>query len=156
SILLASGHPLDQVEREAEQGLEFVQQFGFFLDRVSAPLALVRMLRGKTTTFGSLDDGRFTERSFEERSTDQPARAFLECYYWIRKLQARFFAGDYKSAIDAADIVERWYATSASLSFFMLEKEEYHFYAALSRAAQCEPMGPDPYANHQEALGQHQ
>ena len=43
-----------------------------------------------------------TERSFEERVTSQPARAFLERYYWLRKLQARFFAGDYVSAIDAA------------------------------------------------------
>jgi PAS domain S-box-containing protein len=156
SILLALGHPLDQVGREAEYGLEFVQQFGFFLDRISAPLALVRMLRGKTAKFGCLDDGRFTERSFEDRATGQPANAFLECYYWIRKLQARFFAGDYESAIDAADKVERWYATSASLSFFMLEKAEYHFYAALSRAARCEPTGPDPYAKHREALGNHQ
>src|SRR5262249_9004444 len=154
-ILLALGHPLDQVEREAEHGLEFVQRFGFFLDRISAPLALVRMLSGRTTKFGSLDDGRFTERSFEERTTGQRAVAFLECYYWIRKLQARFFAGDYTSAIDAADKVETWYATSASLSLFMLEEEEYHFYAALSRAARCEPMGSDPYAKHREALGAH-
>ncbi|MBV9428123.1 MAG: AAA family ATPase [Bradyrhizobiaceae bacterium] len=156
SILLALGHPLDQVEREAEHGLEFVQQFGFFLDRISAPLAFVRTLRGLTTNFGSLDDGRFIERSFEERMTGQPAVTFLECYYWIRKLQARFFAGDYASAIDAADKAEAWYATSASLSLFPLEKAEYHFYAALSRAAQCEPPGPDPYARYREALGRHE
>jgi len=155
SILLALGHPLDQVECEAEHGLEFVQQFGFFLDRISAPLALVRTLRGLTTNFGSLDDGRFIERSFEERMTGQPARCFLECYYWIRKLQARFFAGDYTSAIDAADKAEAWYATSASLSLFPLEKAEYHFYAALSRAAWCEPLGPDPHPKHREALAAH-
>jgi PAS domain S-box-containing protein len=150
------GHPLDQVEREAEHGLEFVQQFGFFLDRISAPLAFVRTLRGLTTSFGSLDDGRFIERSFEERMTGQPARAFLECYYWIRKLQARFFAGDYVSAIDAADRAETWYARSASLSLFPLEKAEYHFYAALSHAACCEPLGPDPYAKHRETIGRHE
>jgi PAS domain S-box-containing protein len=155
SILLALGHPLDQLEHEAEHGLEFVRRFGFFLDRISAPLALIRTLRGRTTKFGVLDDGRFTECSFEERTTGQPPHAFLECYYWIRKLQARFFAGDYVSAIDAANKVETWYATSASLSLFMLEKEEYHFYAALSRSAWCEPMGPDPYAKHCEALGRH-
>ncbi|MCC8969744.1 AAA family ATPase [Bradyrhizobium brasilense] len=156
SIFLALGHPLDRVQLEIEQGLEFVRQFGSFLDRVSAPLALVRMLRGKTAKFGSLDDGRFTERAFEERATSQPAQAFLECYYWLRKLQARFFAGDYASAIDAADKVATWYATSPSLSLFMLEKEEYHFYAALARAAWCEPIGPDPYAKHREALGRHE
>jgi PAS domain S-box-containing protein len=156
SILLALGQPLNQVEREAEHMAEFVQGFGFFLDRISAPLALIRMLRGRTTKFGCLDDDRFTERSFEERATDQPHFAPLECYYWIRKLQARFFAGDYASAIEAADKVERWYATSGSMSLFMLEEEEYHFYAALCRASRCEPVGPDPYLKHRQALGRHE
>src|SRR5262249_32547680 len=126
SLLLASGHPLDQVEREAEHGFEFAQRFGFFLDRISAPLPLLPMGRGRNTKFGSLDGGRFTERSFEERTTGQRGVAFVECYYWLRKLQARFFAGDYASAIDAADKVATWFATSPSLSLFMLEEEEYH------------------------------
>src|SRR5215831_21315523 len=47
SIFLAAGYSLDQVEREAEHELEFVQRVGFFLDIVLAPLAFVRMLRGK-------------------------------------------------------------------------------------------------------------
>jgi PAS domain S-box-containing protein len=156
TILIALGHPLDQFQREAEDALEFVQRYGFFLDRLSAPIALARTLRGKTAKFGSFDDGGFMERSFEERITGQPSRAFLECYYWIRKLQARFFAGDYLSAIEAVDKVEKWYATSPGLSLFPLEKAECHFYAALTRAARCEPTGPDPYAKHREALGQHE
>jgi PAS domain S-box-containing protein len=157
TILLALGHPLDQFEREAQDALEFVQRYGFFLDRLSAPLALARTLRGKTTKFGSLDDGQFTERSFEKRCTGQPSRAFLECFYWIRKLQARFFAGDYVSAFEAAEKVETWYATSpAPLFIFPLEKAESHFYAGLCRAARCEPAGPDPYAWHREALGAHE
>ena len=128
SIFLALGDPLDQVERELEHGMEFVRRFGFLLDRISASLALVRTLRGKTTQFGCLDDGQCTERSFEERATGQPTDAFLERYYWIRKLQARFFAGDYVSAIDAADKLETLYAKAASLSVIMLDKEEYHFF----------------------------
>jgi hypothetical protein len=156
SILLALGHPLDQFEREIGDALEFVQRFGFFLDRLSAPLALARTLRGRTTKFGSLDDGEFTERSFEERITGQPSRVFLECFYWLRKLQARFFVGDYTSAIEATEKVEAWYATSAALSLLPLEKAEYHFYAALARAARCEPLGPDPYTKHRGALGAHE
>jgi PAS domain S-box-containing protein len=155
SILLALGHPLDQIEREAEHGVEFVQRFGVFLDRFSAPFALVRTLRGRTTKFGSLDDGRFTEHSFEEGVPGQPTDAFLGRYYWIRKLQGRFFAGDYVSAIHAAEKLETLYASSPALSLFPLDKAEYHFYAALSRAARCEPTGPDPYAIHREALGVH-
>jgi PAS domain S-box-containing protein len=156
TILLALGHPLDQFEREGQDALEFVQQYGFFLDRLSAPIALARTLRGRTTKFGSLDDGGFTERSFEERITGQPSRVFLESFYWIRKLQARFFAGDYASAFEAAEKVEAWYATAPALALFPLEKAECHFYAGLCRAARCEPVGPDPCAKHREALGAHE
>src|SRR5262249_20140632 len=38
----------------------------------------------------------------------------------------------------------------------MLEKAEYHFYVALARAARCQPVGPDLYAKHREALGAHE
>jgi hypothetical protein len=51
----------------------------------------------------------------------------------------------------AAHKVERWLSTSASLSVYLLEMAEYHLYAALSRAACCDPMGPDPYLEHREA-----
>jgi PAS domain S-box-containing protein len=37
----------------------------------------------------------------------------------------------------------------------LLERVEYHLYAALSRAACCEPVGPDPYAKHRQALSAH-
>jgi len=157
SSLLAAGDPLEQVEREFEHGLEVAStlRFGFVADMISAPLALARTLRGETAKFGVLDDGPFTERSFEERLTGHPALALPECFYWIRKLQARFLAGDQASAFDAAEKAEKWLSTSASLSVFLLERAEYHLYAALCRAACCEPMGPDPYAKHREALATH-
>jgi PAS domain S-box-containing protein len=153
STLLALGHPLHQLEREAVQALDFVLPFGFFLDRISAPLALVRMLRGKTTKFGSLDNGEFAERVFEQRLTGHPTHAFLECFYWIRKLQARFFAGDYTSATDAADKAEEWYKTSLPLALFLTETADFHFYAALSLASMCQ-CGSD--ATHREALQRHE
>ncbi|HZC97486.1 MAG TPA: AAA family ATPase, partial [Bradyrhizobium sp.] len=156
TILLASGHPLDQVQIAAEDALEFVLPFGFFLDRISPSLALVRTLRRGTSKFGSLDDDLFKERTFEERTTGQPARATLECFYWLRKMQARFFAGDYASAIVAADKVAKWYSTSPSLSLFMLEEEEYHFYAALARAAAHEPSGSQSYATVRDTLDGHE
>src|SRR5262249_12098323 len=97
-----------------------------------------------------------TERSFEERATGEPARMFLECYYWLRKLQARFFAGDYVSALAAAEKVGTWYTTSASLSLHVVEKSEYQFYAALSHAASCQPTGSDQSDRHEEALQTHE
>ena len=38
----------------------------------------------------------------------------LECWYWIRKLQARFFAGDYASAVEASLRAQRLLWTSPS------------------------------------------
>ncbi|KWT64524.1 MULTISPECIES: trifunctional serine/threonine-protein kinase/ATP-binding protein/sensor histidine kinase [unclassified Variovorax] len=154
-LLLSLGHPLDQVESQAEEALVSISPFGFFLDRISAPLGLVRSLRGKNTKFGSLDDGRFVESSFEKRLTGDPSFALLECYYWLRKLQARFFAGDFVSAADAANRVERWYATSVALPLFLVEMADCCFFAALARAACCAPLGTDPYAEHQEAIHKH-
>src|SRR5262245_18595396 len=114
------------------------------------------MLRGKTRQFGFLDDDGFSERAREERATGRAPLVFVEYYYWIGKLQARFFAADYGSATEAANKLETLYASFATLSYYLLEKAEYHFYSALSRAAQCEPIGPDPYARHREALGRHE
>ncbi|MGA7810104.1 PAS domain S-box protein, partial [Bradyrhizobium sp.] len=157
SSRLASGEVLDRVLREAEYGLEFSRKMGFefVANMILAPLSLVRMLRGETERFGSFDGSDFSERAFEERMTGHSAFALPECFYWIRKLQARFFAGDYMAAIDAAEKVDKWFATSSSLWIMMLEWAEYHFYAALSRAACCEPNGLDPYATHQAALAAH-
>ena len=68
-----------------------------------------------------------------------PVLALPECWYWIRKLQARFFAGDYASAIEASSKAQRLLWTSPS--FF--EMAEYHFYGALSRAASCDSAAAD-------------
>jgi PAS domain S-box-containing protein len=155
SILLALGDPLDQVEIETEHGLAFTRPFGFFLDRISPLLALIRTLRGKTEKFGSLDDGPFRERVFEEHATGQPNRAFVEYYYWIRKLQARFFARDYLSAVDASEKMA-YLRVGSELSSFLVDEADYHFYGALSRAALCKPLGPDPYAKHRDALTTHE
>jgi PAS domain S-box-containing protein len=155
SILLASGHPLEQLEREAEQIADFTQPFGFFLDRISAPLALVRTLCGRTPKFGSLNDGRLAEASFEQRLTGLPTYAFLEGYYWLRKLQARFFACDYASAAEAADHAERCYEASVAMPKYLTELAEFHFFAALTRAARCELSAPDSHATHKEALRRH-
>ncbi|MBV8472113.1 MAG: AAA family ATPase, partial [Hyphomicrobiales bacterium] len=157
SRCIASGEHLDRVAREAERGLAFSRKMGFefVANMILPPLALVRMLRDETASFGSFDRNDFSERAFEEGMTGHPVFALPECFYWIRKLQARFFAGDARSAIDAAEKAVRWFATSASLKIQLLEWAQYHLYAALSRAACCQPAGPDPYATHQAALAAH-
>ena len=95
--LLAAGDPLAEVQREAEHGLAFAQKvrFGLVIDLIPTQLGLIRTLRGLTPKFGSFDDEQFDELRFERRLADNPDLALAECWYWIRKLQARFFAGDY-------------------------------------------------------------
>jgi PAS domain S-box-containing protein len=148
--LLAAGDPLVEVQREAEHGLEFAQtaRFGQVIDNITAQLRLIRTLRGLTPKFGSFEDERFDELRFERHLVNDAALVLAECWYWIRKLQARFFAGDYASAIDASTRAQRLLWTSPS--FF--EVAEYHFYSALSRAAFCDSAISEQYQRHCEPL----
>jgi PAS domain S-box-containing protein len=77
--------------------------------------------------------------------------ALPECWYWIRKIQARFFAYDYRSAIEASVNAQRLLWTSPS--FF--EGAEYHFYSALCRAALCASPMDDERQQHAESLAAH-
>ena len=141
SNMLAAGDPLVEVQREAEHGLGFARKmrFGLVIDRITLQLGLIRTLRGLTPKFGSFDDEHFDELRFERHLSSNPALAIAECFYWVRKLQARFFAGDFESAIEAANNARRLLWTSPS--FF--EMAEYHFYAALSHAACWGSESPD-------------
>jgi hypothetical protein len=107
--LLATGDPLAEVQREAETGLEFATnvRFGLVIDIITAQLGLIRTLRGLTARFGAFNDERFDELRFERHLASDPVLALPECWYWIRKMQARFFAGDYPSAIEASLNAER-------------------------------------------------
>ena len=151
--LLASGDPLGDVQREAEAGLDFARQarFGLVIDRITTQLRLIRTLRGLTPEFASFNDTEFDEGRFEHHLNEEPHLAIAACWYWIRKLQARFFAGAHASAIAAAANAEPLLWTSPS--FF--ELAEYHLYSALTRAALCDTVGAAERARHLEALALH-
>ena len=151
--LLAAGDPLDEVQGEAERGLAFAQKmrFGLGIDFIAAQLGLVRTLRGSTPNFGCFDDEQFDELRIERRFSENPDLAIAECWYWIRKLQARFFAGDYAGALEASSRAQPLLWTSPSC----FETAEYHFYGALSHAASCESAAADQRRQHLEALVAH-
>jgi len=150
--LLAAGDPLGEVQREAEHALEFAQQarFGLVIDIIAAQLGLVRTLRGLTPKLGSFDDGQFDELGFERHLASDPA-ALPECFYWIRKLQARFLGGDYGAAVDASLKAQRLLWTAPS----NFEMAEHHFYGGLSHAASWDSASPDQRQQHFEALAAH-
>ncbi len=151
--LLAAGDLLPEVQREIERAVAFTQQlrFGSGTDFLNVQLALVRTLRGLTTRFGSFDDEQFDEVEIERRYARRPDLATVECWYQIRKLQARFMAGDYTAALDAASraqlLLER--------SLTTLETIEFHFFAALTHAQFCEVASTGERRQHVDALVAH-
>ncbi len=151
--LLAAGHPLAEVQREAENGLKFVQQarFGHVVAVITAQLGLIRTLLGLTRKFGSFDDEEFDELRFERHLADHPVLALPECLYWVRKLQARYLAGDYAAAVDASSRARQLLWTAPSTP----EMAEFQLYGALSHAACCDSAFPDLHRQHFEALLAH-
>jgi PAS domain S-box-containing protein len=148
---LAAGDPLAEAQRQAEEGLEFVERtrYGFAIDIISGQLGLIRTLRGLTRKFGCFDDGQLSELQLERHFAAEPAATQPACWYWIRKLQAYFFAGDYEAALDAAARAQRLLWTSPAT----FETAEYHFYSALSHAALCSSAFSDQ--QHLTALAAH-
>jgi PAS domain S-box-containing protein len=151
--LLAAGDQLGEVQREAESGLEFARKvrFGLVIGQITAQLGLILTLRGLTPKFGSFDKEGFDELRFEHHLANNPALAEVVCWYSIRKLQARFFAGHYASAVDASLRAERLLWTSPS----QFETAEFHFYGALSHAACWDSGCPNVKQQHFEALTTH-
>jgi predicted ATPase/signal transduction histidine kinase/tRNA A-37 threonylcarbamoyl transferase component Bud32 len=157
TLLLAAGDPLRDVERTAGEGLAFARRarFGLVADIVTTQLRLIRMLRGLTPRFGSLDgDGGgddFDEAAFERRLQVDPSLAISAGWYWIRKLQARFFALEPGAALDAAARAEAFLWTARAFP----EVAEYHFYAALAHAAAHDTASADERPRHLAALAGH-
>ena len=85
--LLASGDPLDDVEREAMHGLEIVEKarFGLIIDVSVGQLRLIRTLRGQIPALPSIHRGELDEAGFEQ-SLENPRLAIAACFYWISKI----------------------------------------------------------------------
>ena len=151
--LLAGGDPLEDVQQEAENGLELVRRmrFGLVADYIRGQLSLIRTLRGLTPKFGSFNELEFDESRFEQHLEENPRLAQAACRYWIRKLQARFYADDYASAIAAAS--KAHLLLKGSESFF--EVAEYPFYSALAHAAFYTSASTTERPWHLEALATH-
>ena len=141
---LMAGDPLDEVQAEAENGLAFGQRvgFGYVIHVCGAQLGLVRTLRGLNMHFGSLGHDNYDEHEVERDLGSNPALSLAEFCYWTRKLQARFFAGDYAAAVDAAQRAQRLLWTAPG----QIVTADYHFYAALSHAAAWPSAAPGPQA----------
>nr|WP_294974876.1 ATP-binding sensor histidine kinase [uncultured Pseudomonas sp.] len=159
SDVLFLGEPLARVHEEAGQGLAYARKvrFGLVADFIGTQLALIRTLRGQTPVFGCFDDDGFDEARFEAHLGSTPDLTLAACKYWVRKLQARYLAGDYAVALQCAAWAK---ALLRSVESF-IEEAEYHFHAALllaetvdSDAAERRPAQLRELAGHHAQLQQ--
>jgi predicted ATPase/signal transduction histidine kinase len=148
--LIASGDSLVEVQSEAESSAALAQKakFGLVGCMISTQFGIIRTLRGLTKEFGSFDHAEFDEMEFERHLQSYPG--LVHFWYWTRKLQARFFAGDFASALEASLKAQPLVLTSPSF-----EVAEYEFYSALARAACCDPATAGQGPEHFEALAAH-
>ena len=156
TTMLAAGDHLADVERVAQRHLQIARKarFGLAIAAIETQLGLVRTLRGLAWRFGCFDHEQFDEPAAERRFASNRDLQHAEWSYWIRKLQARFFAGDYAAAIDSSSRAQRlsWVWSSA----LVFDAAEYHLYSALSRAACCDSASRDERQQHLDALALHQ
>src|SRR5262245_55650860 len=101
---LALAHPLEDVQREAEQCLQFTQNARLRLisDQIGEYLVLIQTLRGATLDRGLLHDETFADRRFEQDPYGETPLAFSACAYWVRRLAEGVYSNDTLSAVAAS------------------------------------------------------
>ena len=152
--LIASGEPLNEVEQEVANGLEFARKIGssYIFVTILNKLHQIRRLKDLPLALRLFDDTEVDEGEYERRLEADSNLAFPACAYWTRKLQTCVFVGDYASALDAA--VK---AQDLLLGPSFVERAEYHFYAGLARAGSVDTIGgvQSDQTAHLEALTAH-
>ncbi|MBV8485052.1 MAG: AAA family ATPase [Verrucomicrobia bacterium] len=153
TLLLSVGHPLSEVQKEAETRLEFTQRakFKYVADIIIGNLKFIRALRGLTSSLSSFHDGEFDESRFEQDLRANSNSLFAGCWYWIRKLQALYYADQYDSALVAASMAEP--LLQAGPGHF--ERAEYTFFTALAQAANYDSASAEQKAQYSMALATH-
>ncbi len=147
---LLVGDPLADAQEQAENGLAFARRVGLGTAEgwIVGQLGLIRSLGGLTARFGAFDDDDFREADFEHNLASNSALTFPRFWYYIRKLQARFYAGEYEDALEAASVAQPLLQNYA----FVLECVEYYFYAALCHAAVHNSAPRDRQNYHREMV----
>lgn len=142
--LFAGGAPLDEAERCAELAIEFAasNRFTQIVNRVRILRSLIRGLREQGREPGSLSDELFDEAAFEQSLGSSVDRY----YYWVRRLEARYFAGDLEGARASA---RRASALVQAARNFPLEIELWLF-GALAEAACADPADAADALSHLE------
>jgi predicted ATPase/signal transduction histidine kinase/GAF domain-containing protein len=131
---------LDMVWRESEIALDFARQMKYrdVADLIQSQQRFIATMQGRTETFCTFNDAQFDEATFEARLT-KDRMSLLIFWYWTLKLKARFLAGEYAEALDAADKAKSQLSSSPA-TILMLD---YVYYSALTLAACYESASTD-------------
>ncbi|MDB5864761.1 MAG: multi-sensor signal transduction multi-kinase, partial [Betaproteobacteria bacterium] len=151
--LLLRNDPLDAVWRESERALAFTREakYGDVAQIVVSQQRFIATMQGRTATFSTYSDAQFDETTFEAQLTGDRMISMVCCFYWILKLEARVFSGDYAEALAAADHAKPllWAATA------QIQLLNYFYYTALTVAALYEKASADEKTGWRELLAEH-
>jgi predicted ATPase/signal transduction histidine kinase len=145
--LLISGVPLDVVQREAEDAIEFAGklQLGMPAERFIGQLGLVKRLRGSGPV--APPDDAWGMQDVRQ----QPGLAMMVCYHWVFRLQECFLGRDLPNALAAAErAAEILWAMRSSV-----EEAEYDLFAGLARAAAADGVSGAERERHVRELAKH-
>ncbi|NEU94677.1 ATP-binding sensor histidine kinase [Bradyrhizobium uaiense] len=155
TLLLFAGEPLNSVDQQCEDAAAFIRKARFDLvaGMIGPSQQLIKTLRGRTDRFGSFTTSpQFDEREAERFLATGPQSKIAACWYWIRKLQARFFAHEWAAAVEAGSKARQLLWTSQS----NVEEAEYLFYGALALAAHYDAVSAVEQAQYRvNILGLH-
>jgi len=153
TYFLLRGDPLDLVWRESEMALDFAQKAKYdnVADMIVSQQRFIASMQGRTAAFPTFSDAQFDEVTFEARLA-AGRNAMGICAYWILKLKARFLAGDYAEALDAADKAKQLLEASAG----QIQQLDYFYYTALTVSALYETASADEQQAWRELLMAHQ
>lgn len=153
--LLARGHDLKQDGEECQAYLDAARRTGFRdgMDMIIPTERAIACLRGRTHSLVDFGDEEFDETEFAAGLTDT-RNIVVHWYYWTRKAMLYFLAGDYSTALAAADRAQPWLwpemvqaqrkdepassrRTTAGLHL------DFHYYRALTLAARIDEVPTD-------------
>lgn len=127
---LVNGTRLEDVFIESEKRLAFVREGKFKISElvIFSQQLFIKNLQGLTDNFSTFNSPGFNQDEFEvylENNREPLAIGVVR--YYIRKLQARYFSGDYAEGIELIKKISPLLWTMPSF----MEVPEYYYYASL-------------------------
>ncbi|MEO5970867.1 MAG: serine/threonine-protein kinase PknK, partial [Bdellovibrionia bacterium] len=152
SLLFALGQSLEDVSTSIEQNGAFMAKTGF-VESAEAILPLkflVNQLRGLTHSLSSCSDSSVSQEDYEFRLKER--FPVVTAWYYIRKMQGQYMAGEYIGALETSEIAKGLLWTSPSF----LEMIDYFYFYSLAVAADFKRVSADKQAEYLKILLENQ